>query len=129
VKKQIFKTISIIITGIIMFSFFSKPSGLNISANELREKLENNPGIVIDVRTNQEYQQGHLKITDQNLDLLGGEFHDAIEKLDKEKTYYLYCRSGSRSGQAAKMMNNQGFENVFNIGGFNTLVNHGFETE
>ncbi|TVR34024.1 MAG: rhodanese-like domain-containing protein [Balneolaceae bacterium] len=112
-----------------MFSFLSKPSGMDISISEFKEKVESNPGVIIDVRTRQEYDQGHLKMTDAQYDWNGGEFQDAIEDLDKDKTYYLYCRSGNRSGQAARMMKNEGFENVYNIGGFDDLASNGFESE
>ena len=49
--------------------------------------------------------------------------------LDKDKTYYLYCRSGNRSGQAARIMKSKGFDNVYNVGGFEDLVRFGFESD
>jgi phage shock protein E len=128
-KKSLLIVISIITIGIIMFSFLSKPSGVDISISEFKEKVESSPGVIIDVRTKQEYDQGHLKVTDAQYDWNGGEFHDVIGDLDKDKTYYLYCRTGNRSGQAARMMKDQGFENVYNIGGFEDLANSGFESE
>ena len=49
----------------------------------------------------------------------GQEFIDALEKMDKSKNYYIYCRSGNRSGQACDIMDQLGFENTFNLeGGF-----------
>ena len=112
-----------------MFSFFSKSSGLDISISEFKEKIESDPGVVIDVRSKQEHDQGHLTVTDAQYDWNGGEFQDVIDGLDKEKTYYLYCRSGNRSGQAARLMKNKGFENVYNVGGFDDLASNGFESE
>ena len=45
---------------------------------------------------------------------------DEVEKLDKSKNYYIYCRSGNRSGQACQIMDKLGFENTYNLmGGFN----------
>ena len=42
-----------------------------------------------------------------------------LEKLDKTKNYYVYCRSGNRSGQACAIMKNLGFDKAFNLqGGF-----------
>ncbi|MDZ7755133.1 rhodanese-like domain-containing protein [Rhodohalobacter sp.] len=112
-----------------MFSFLSRSNGIDISAEEFKEKLEEERGVVIDVRSKMEYSQGHLKTSDQQIDFNAGEFHDKVDSLDKDKTYYLYCRSGNRSGQAARLMKSKGFENVFNIGGFDALANSGLETE
>jgi len=102
---------------------------MDLTTTEFKEKIKSQPGKVIDVRTIDEYNQGHLKITDDQHDWMNGEFQDAVENLDKDNTYYLYCRTGNRSGQAAKMMKSEGFENVYNIGGFEDLANAGFETE
>ncbi len=125
--KKHFLTVLILTTGIIMFNLFSSSTGVDISAEEFKQKLEKDPGVVLDVRTADEYNAGHLKITDSQHDFLNGEFQDQLENLDKDKTYYLYCRSGNRSGQAARIMQNKGFENVYNVGGFQDLVNFGFE--
>ncbi len=112
-----------------MFSFLSKSNDIDISSEEFRQKLETNPGMVIDVRTREEYDDGHLKITDAQYNWLSGELHDAVDEMEKDQTYYLYCRSGNRSGQAARMMKERGFENVYNVGGFGDLANSGFEAE
>lgn len=71
--------------------------------------------IVIDVRTPQEYAVGHLDGA-QLLDLNGGEFSSALPTLDPDAHYIVYCRSGNRSGQAASMMHDAGFENVTDLG-------------
>ena len=112
-----------------MFSFLSGSGGVDISSAEFKEKLEKERGVVMDVRTKMEYNEGHLELTDLQYDFNSGEFHNIVDELDKEKTYYLYCRSGNRSGQAARIMKNKGFENVYNVGGFEDLVRYGFEAE
>lgn len=86
-------------------------------------------GIVIDVRTQKEYDDGHLALADRHHDLLNGDFEAQLDSLDKNQTYYLYCRSGNRSGKAAKLMTERGFEQVYNIGGFQDLVDAGLESE
>ena len=51
-----------------------------------------------------------------NIDIYKGQgFIYAIEELDKSKNYYVYCRSGGRSGQACSIMSQLGFENAFNL--------------
>lgn len=81
------------------------------------------------MRTQKEYEEGHLAETDQHYDLLNGEFEAQLKSFDKNQTYYLYCRSGNRSGQAAKLMIKNGFKNVYNIGGFQDLVDAGLESK
>lgn len=71
--------------------------------------------IVIDVRTADEYQETHVKDT-LNIDIRDPDFKSKVAKLDKTKTYKLYCRSGNRSGQAEAIMKSLGFKDVENIG-------------
>ncbi len=97
-----------------------------ISAEEFVELYPTQPGIILDVRTQSEYEGGHLEGA-RKADLMNGEFTKiAQEELDPEQTYYLYCRSGNRSGSAAVFLVNNGFENVYNIGGFDALDAAGF---
>lgn len=102
---------------------------MDITSSEFKEKIKEKPGTVIDVRRKDEYDEGHLKMTAHQFDYLTGEFQENIDELDKNETYYLYCRSGNRSGKAARIMKSKGFEDVYNIGGFQDLANEGFETE
>jgi phage shock protein E len=124
----------IVVAAIILAYFFvikpnqSMNKQMNLSPAEFGEKIEQEPGVVIDVRTRDEYASGHLAIADHQYNLLDGEFEKQLDSLDKDATYYLYCRSGNRSGQAARLMKERGFENVYNIGGFQKLASEGFET-
>ena len=53
-----------------------------------------------------------------NIDIHKGQgFIYKLEELDKTKTYYVYCRSGARSGQACKIMSELGFEKAYNLVG------------
>lgn len=102
---------------------------IDITSEQFKNKIEKDRGVIIDVRTHGEYNEGHLKQTDFQYDYLNGEFQQQLGSLDRDKTYYLYCRSGNRSGKAARIMKMQGFKNVFNVGGYEDLANAGFETE
>ena len=117
------------VAAVLFFYAFQKFSSSHMDINEnIKQKIEEEPGTVIDVRTKAEHDDGHLAITDAQYDVMNGDFQAQIPEMDKNKTYYLYCRSGNRSGQAAKMMKDQGFEHVYNIGGFDDLVHReGFE--
>ena len=73
-------------------------------------------GTLIDVRTPDEYAQGHLEGA-INIDLGQASFDEEIAKLDKQAAYTVYCRSGNRSAQAAKRMQAAGFTQVMEAGG------------
>ncbi len=96
-----------------------------ISAEEFVELYKTQKGIIIDVRTQAEFDNGYLQDA-QKADFLSGEFTQVAQDLDPNETYYLYCRSGNRSGSAAGYLANKGFENVYNIGGFDSLDAAGF---
>jgi phage shock protein E len=72
--------------------------------------------MIIDVRTLQEWNAGHLA-TAQHLQL--DQVAVSIDSLvtDKDQQVYLYCRSGNRSGQAKAIMESLGYTNVVNAGG------------
>lgn len=73
---------------------------------------------IVDVRTPKEYNAGHLKNA-TNINVLANTFKTEIAKLDKNNTYYIYCRSGKRSARAAGIMKNLGFTSVYDLrGGF-----------
>ena len=72
---------------------------------------------LIDVRTSEEYESGHLDKA-QNIDFLNEElFITEIEKFDKSQPIYIYCRSGNRSGKAATLMQELGFQNIYDLEG------------
>nr|WP_297307550.1 rhodanese-like domain-containing protein [uncultured Flavobacterium sp.] len=77
-------------------------------------------GIILDVRTPEEIEEGMIPEA-LHLDFyLGQDFINGLESLDKTKNYYVYCRSGNRSGQACLIMKQLGFDSTFNlVGGMN----------
>ncbi|MBB6612473.1 rhodanese-like domain-containing protein [Pontibacter sp. Tf4] len=99
-----------------------------LTPTEYKQQATTQKGVLIDVRTQEEFASGHLQGA-ANSDLLNGDFAKSLDGLDKEKTYYLYCKSGNRSGKAAKLMQDAGFKNVFNIGGYEELKSAGLPTK
>ncbi|MDO5980018.1 rhodanese-like domain-containing protein [Flavivirga spongiicola] len=78
---------------------------------------DDNNAIVLDVRTDAEVADGIIPNA-IHIDIYQGqEFISEIEDLDKSKNYYVYCRSGNRSGQACAIMEELGFENAYNLEG------------
>ena len=73
--------------------------------------------IILDVRTPDEYEEKHIA----NSTLINIQepqnFMNEIGKLDKDKSYYVYCKSGGRSMMACQIMNQTGFKNVINLHG------------
>lgn len=76
----------------------------------------NKNAIVLDVRTPEEFAEGYIENA-QNINYNGNNFKDEIAKLDKSKTYLVYCLSGKRSASAASYMRANGFKNVINLDG------------
>jgi rhodanese-related sulfurtransferase len=72
--------------------------------------------VVMDVRTPAEYASGHLESA-TNIDIEDSTFSSKIAKLDKNATYFIYCRSGNRAGQAVTAMKAIGFTKLTNGGG------------
>ncbi|MFC5269438.1 rhodanese-like domain-containing protein [Adhaeribacter terreus] len=70
---------------------------------------------LLDVRTADEFKGGSISGA-RNLDIMTGQLHAALGKLDKDKEYFVFCRSGNRSGSACKLMAEQGFK-VYNLAG------------
>jgi len=82
-----------------------------------KEVSEDKNSVILDVRTEEEFVEGYIP-TAKNIDIYKGQgFLDEVEKLDKSKNYYVYCRSGARSAQACALMNQQGIENAYNLMG------------
>ena len=80
---------------------------------------EDTNAVIIDVRTEDECEEGIIPNA-INIDIFKGQgFVDEIETLDRSKNYYVYCKAGSRSAQACAVMNQLGFESTYNLtGGF-----------
>lgn len=70
---------------------------------------------VLDVRTAEEFREDHVPSA-LNLDVLEKSFKNEVSKLDRSKTYAVYCRSGARSSNAKSIMTGLGFKNVINLG-------------
>ena len=94
-----------------------QPKVKNLSQNNLQAKIAEDNVVLIDVRTPGEVDAGIIKGADAFIDYNGASFKEEIGKLDKSKTYVMYCRSGGRSGRAADYMVKNGFTDVYNLQG------------
>ena len=86
----------------------------------LKYMEENSDYILMDVRTVEEIAEGKISKDALELDFRKDNFRSEVVKLDRERTYLVYCRSGGRSSKAQKIMKEEGFQKVYNIeGGYN----------
>ncbi|WP_178983768.1 rhodanese-like domain-containing protein [Winogradskyella helgolandensis] len=93
----------------------------DLSQEEWTKQLEaDTNAIVLDVRTQDEVDEGIIPNA-IHIDIFKGQgFINEVEDLDKTKNFYVYCRSGNRSGQACAIMNQLDIKNAYNLlGGFN----------
>ena len=91
---------------------------VSLSNEDWISKMSEYPGIILDVRTKEEYDQGY--IDGANLvDVSDASFIENMSKLsiDKNTPIYLYCRSGSRSKKAMTILKNDGFVEIYEMNG------------
>ena len=95
----------------------------DITPQEAFTLIQNNQNnldfVIIDVRTPGEFGAGHIENA-TNINFYSEAFRDEFNKLDKDKTYLIYCQSGGRSGSALDIMAELNFKEAYNIlGGIN----------
>ncbi|OAT72133.1 sulfurtransferase TusA family protein [Parageobacillus thermoglucosidasius] len=83
-----------------------------ISNEQLAEKIKDDSVVIIDVREPAEYAFGHIPGA---ISIPLGELEDRIHELPKNKTIYVVCRTGTRSGLAAQKLAKKRFTNVWNV--------------
>ena len=109
------KTLFIIIISLITGVLQQKHVQL-VSPQVFAEFLKKEKGVLLDIRTPGEYKKGHLKGS-VLLDFFRDDFEKSLDKLDKNKTYYIYCGIGGRSEECGVMMENKGFKKVYDLDG------------
>lgn len=98
------------------------PAPGDISAGQAQDLLANPPEglIILDVRTPQEFREGHLAGA-RNMDFFGGSFERQVEALPKDAPVLLYCRTGKRSAAAAEILGEAGVKRIYHM-------HHGLES-
>lgn len=87
-----------------------------VSADEFAQIIKSDSVILVDVRTADEYNAGHIEGA-RNIDVLKDDFNNiATTSLPKDKEIAVYCRSGKRSMKAANILAKDGFK-VINLKG------------
>lgn len=115
---------------VVSFLFVSCKTEMNTTSNgsetaiqqmnviDFKEAIASKRIQLIDVRTPEEYAEGHIENA-VNIDFLNETFEQKIQKIRKRKPVYIYCRSGGRSARAATAMEKLGFKKIIDLqGGF-----------
>ena len=113
--------ILVFITAILLTISVSACSGKNadlggntVTVDEALRLWQNKEAVIIDVRTMQEYQAGHIP----EVPLLPlNELESRTDEVPRNQKVLFICRSGNRSGQAVSLLKNKGFDNLYNIEG------------
>ena len=91
----------------------------HIDIEEFAKLRGNKTNVVLDVRTKEEWERGHLPGAIL-IDFIEPDFEEKVAKLDPSKTYLVVCASGGRSARACKKMEALKFKNLYNVkGGMN----------
>lgn len=110
----------ILITGAFLFRTTMQPSPATmqkVSGSSFSQLLQENPqGILIDVRTPEEFSAGHINGA-RNIDFYESTFEAQIAALDPAAQYFVYCRSGSRSASAVAVMKSHGIQRIVELAG------------
>ncbi|MBV6642249.1 MAG: rhodanese-like domain-containing protein [Cyclobacteriaceae bacterium] len=89
----------------------------NMGPEEFSKAItEDTKAVVVDVRTDREVAGGMIDGA-VHMDINSPDFAEKASKLEKDKTYYVYCLSGGRSSSAASYFKEIGIENVVNLDG------------
>jgi thioredoxin 1 len=111
------KLLQLIITCCICFTACAQnPSIKTVDINTFEAGLKDSTVQLIDVRTGDEFDGGHLQGS-INMNINSDEFSKKITALDKSKPVYVYCLSGGRSKTAANKLVKEGFTNIVNMDG------------
>ena len=124
------KNLAILLFMFISLINFAQTKIENVDAATFKKLIDENKSVLIDLRTNDELKnKGYIKKAIQ-IDYFGKDAEALIKKLDKKKTYLIYCAGGGRSGECADLMKTNGFKHVVNLEkGFDDWKKKGFEIE
>ncbi len=109
-----FKTITILALTFIIISCSNSQEIKHVDSKTFSTLIEKGNGIILDVRTPQEFSRGHI----ENSTLISTSDPKFIEKvslLQKEKPIYIYCLTGSRSRAVANYLTANGYTEVYNL--------------
>lgn len=111
------KKILTVLLGLSLFGCSSKANYHQIDGQSALDMMNNETDyIIIDVRTESEYQQGHIK---NAINIPNESIDESVSDIltDKDQLLLVYCRSGNRSKQASEKLAKLGYSNIYEFGG------------
>jgi thioredoxin len=113
---------SLILSALLVVLFsctnHSQQKGIQlVSVQAYAEALKSTPNTtIVDVRTPEEFQGGHLKDA-VNFNVLAPDFQAQVSKLDRDQPVFVYCKAGGRSADASEIMKDMGFTVIYDMQG------------
>ena len=102
---------------------------LDVENHQMLKLLEDNPGVLLDIRTPEEVSKGFLKNA-SFINFYDENFLQKASWVKKNQPIYVYCHAGGRSSKAAEMLIELGFREVYNlVGGYSKWVEDGYLVE
>jgi len=101
----------------------------HVNAKEAQKLVEEKKVVVLDVRTPEEFKDGHIAGA-TNIDFSASDFKKRVGELDKSKTYLVHCAAGGRSTQSLPILKKGEIKSVYHLdGGFNAWKKEGLPVE
>lgn len=102
---------------------------LDVENHQMVKLLQDNPGVLLDIRTPEEVSKGFLKNA-SFINFYDENFLQKASWVKKNQPIYVYCHAGGRSSKAAEMLIELGFREVYNlVGGYSKWVEDGYLVE
>jgi rhodanese-related sulfurtransferase len=122
--RKLYSLLSVIFVLFLSACGISSEGYRNVSSEEAKKLIDNKEVVVLDVRTPEEFNEGHIP----NAKLVPlQELENSLKDLEKDEPYLVVCRSGNRSTQASELLTSNSFSKIYNMtGGMNTW---GYEVE
>lgn len=95
-----------------------------LGPEEVVKQIPESSWQIVDVRTPSEVERGYLKGTTYFFDFNNYDFKEQVEQLDTAQAVLLICRSGARSARAAKVLQEKGFREIYDLKGGLMRWNH-----
>jgi rhodanese-related sulfurtransferase len=125
------KYLSVLFLAFALFSCIDEDKGSVelVSPEEMLQLQNDNSVQVVDVRTSKEHALEAIP-NSQNIDFNSPTFDEEVSKLDKNRPVLLYCKTGRRSADCAKKLENAGFVKIYDLqGGISRWKYEGFDVE
>lgn len=119
------KILSILIIAITLFNCKAEENAhiQTLPVNKFEKAIQIHGVQLIDVRTPEEYADGHIENA-VVINYFSDDFKEKAQQLDKNKPVYLYCKSGKRSAKASKVLSELGFIKIYDLqGGYSAWSN------